>query len=218
MSDMRSQECPSMSIHKLTRTTQAYFIDAYQKTNQITPVYVLVLFIVSVIAIFWCLDTLIRLKTTKRSAIFVVFVDLLFFGAFIASAYELRFIATADCKNWGGGSDAVYKSLGPFGLHGEQTGNPLANKLNKSCAMLKASFAMGIMETIFFMWTAILAFFLHLGHRGEGEGDATGPGIGVAYRGRHGHGHRRRSHSSRRGNRHSGSRVRSSSGRPHYVV
>ncbi|KAK5678792.1 hypothetical protein LTS12_029385, partial [Elasticomyces elasticus] len=70
----------------------AFFIDGFLKSNQITPVSILVLFIVSVVAIFWCLDTLIRLNSTKRSAIFVVFVDLCFFGAFIASVYELRFI------------------------------------------------------------------------------------------------------------------------------
>lgn len=145
--------------------------------------------------------------------------DLCFFGAFIASVYELRFIGSANCNHWDGGSDAVYKSLGPFGLYGQQTGNPLAGKLNKSCAMLKASFAMGIMETLFFMWTAILAFFLHLGHRDEAGGDAAAAaGAYHGRHGRHGHGRRRRSHSSRRGNRHSGSRVRSSSAQPHDAV
>ena len=188
---------------------QAFFVDGFLKSNEITPVSILVLFIVSVVAIFWCLDTLIRLNSTKRSAIFVVFVDLCFFGAFIASVYELRFIGSANCSHWSGGSDAIYKSLGPFGLPGKQAGNPLAKDLKKTCSMLKASFAIGIMEVLFFMWTAILAFFLHLGHRKENEAAGTSH----SHRGRHHHG-RRRSHSSRRGREHSGSRH----SRPHYVV
>ncbi|KAA8648948.1 uncharacterized protein ATNIH1004_004837 [Aspergillus tanneri] len=122
----------------------AYFVDGYLKANIITPTYILVLFIVSVIAIFWCFDTLIRHSTTKRSAIFVAFVDMLFFGAFIAAVYQLRFIANANCSNWDGGS--VWISLGPFGAYGYRTENPLARDMNKHCAMLKASFALGIME------------------------------------------------------------------------
>lgn len=184
---------------------QAYFVDGYVKANQITPIYILILFIISVIAIFWSVDTLIRHATTKRSAIFVAFVDLLFFGAFIAAVYQLRFIANADCGNWHGDSD-IYISLGPFGAYGAHTGNPLAKDLNKTCAMLKACFAIGIMETLFFLWTAILAVFLHFGQHGVGGRKESSSSS-----------RRRRSHSSRRGHGH-GSRHRSSSRRPHYVV
>ncbi|KAJ6138192.1 hypothetical protein N7471_004678 [Penicillium samsonianum] len=181
----------------------AYFVNGYLKANQLTPPYILVLFIVSVIAIFWALDTLIRFSTTKRSAIFVAFVDLLFFGAFIASVYQLRFIANADCASWHGGS--VWISLGPFGSYGQRTDNPLSLDVNKTCAMLKASFAFGIMETAFFFWTALLALFLHHSHKPTVVKETTV---------------RRRSHSSRRGHGSgSHSRHRSSSRRPApYVV
>ncbi|KAJ5615938.1 hypothetical protein N7537_001052 [Penicillium hordei] len=181
----------------------AYFVNGYLKANELTPPYILVLFIVSVIAIFWALDTLIRFSTTKRSAIFVAFVDLLFFGAFIASVYQLRFIANADCASWNGGS--VWISLGPFGSYGQRTDNPLSLDINKTCAMLKASFAIGIMETAFFFWTALLALFLHHSHRPTVVKETTV---------------RRRSHSSRRGHGSgSHSRHRSSSRRPApYVV
>lgn len=185
----------------LTRTKpQAYFVHGYLRANQLTPPFILVLFIVSVIAIFWALDTLLRLSTTKRSAHFVAFMDLLFLGAFIGAVYQLRFIANADCSNWDGGS--VWVSLGPFGEFGLQTNNPLALHVNKTCAMLKTSFALGIMETIFFAWTACLAMFLH---KKEREREVV---VKETVR--------RRSHSSRRG--HSGHRHRSSSRRPHYVV
>ncbi|KAJ5095956.1 hypothetical protein NUU61_005312 [Penicillium alfredii] len=179
----------------------AWFVDGYLKANQLTPPFILVLFIVSVIAIFWAVDTLIRFSTTKRSAIFVAFVDLLFFGAFIAGVYQLRFIANADCGSWHGGS--AWVSLGPFGSWGVHTENPLSYQLNKTCAMLKTSFALGIMETIFFFWTALLALFLHHTHRETVVKETTV---------------RRRSHSSRRGGSGSHHRHRSSSRRPHYVV
>ncbi|KAJ6187507.1 hypothetical protein N7519_002415 [Penicillium mononematosum] len=181
----------------------AYFVNGYLKVNQLTPSYILVLFIVSVVAIFWALDTLIRFSTTKRSANFVAFVDLLFFGAFVGSVYQLRFIANADCASWHGGS--VWISLGPFGSYGQRTDNPLSLDVNKTCAMLKASFAIGIMETVFFFWTALLALFLHHSHKPTVVKETTV---------------RRRSHSSRRGHGSgSHSRHRSSSRRPApYVV
>ncbi|CDM33703.1 hypothetical protein DTO013E5_1475 [Penicillium roqueforti] len=159
----------------------AYFVNGYLKANLLTPPYILVLFIVSVIAVFWAIDTLIRFSTTKRSAIFVAFMDLLFVGAFIAAVYELRFITNANCASWHGGS--VWISLGPFGSYGQSTNNPLSLDVNKTCAMLKACFALGIMETIFFFWTALLALFLYHSHRPVVKETIV----------------RRRSHSSRRG-------------------
>lgn len=141
---------------------------------------------------------MIRLSTTRRSPGFVAFVDLLIFGGFIAGVYQLRFIANANCSDWHGGS--VYISLGPFGAYGFKTDNPLAFRLNKTCAMLKTCFAFGIMETLFFFWTAIIAALMH--RKGDVEVVETRS--------------RRRSHSSRRG--HSNPRRHRSSSRHHYVV
>ncbi|KAJ6028110.1 hypothetical protein N7540_003686 [Penicillium herquei] len=181
----------------------AYFVHGYLQANMLTPAYILVLFIVSVIAIFWCLDTLIRFGNTKRSSIFVAFVDLCFLGAFIAGVYELRFIANQSCTHWDGGS--VWVSLGPFGEYGESIHNDYHLHIDKTCAMLKTSFAMGIMEVIFFSWTAFWALWLHSRDREE-----------VVIREKT---VRRRSHSSRRG--HSSShrhRSSSRSRRQPYVV
>ncbi|RAL16031.1 uncharacterized protein BO97DRAFT_383985 [Aspergillus homomorphus CBS 101889] len=169
----------------------AYFVNGYLNANMITPAYILVIFIVSVIAAFWCIDTMIRISTTRRSALFVAFVDLLFFGAFIAGVYELRFITNADCAHWNGGS--VYISLGPFGYYGYSSDNPLSFHINKTCAMLKACFALGIIEVVLFFWTAILAVMIYR------RPDVVVKETTV----------RRRSHSSRRGHRrHSSSRSR----------
>lgn len=194
--------CPEGSDKDTDATGfQAWFVHGFLKANMLTPSFILVLFIVSVIAIFWAIDTVIRFSSTKRSAIFVSFMDLCFFGAFIAGVYQLRFIANADCSNWNGGE--VFVSLGPFGSYGLQIHSPLSLNLNKTCAMLKTSFALGIMEVAFFFWTALLALFIHQKNREVVVKETTV---------------RRRSHSSRRG--HSGSRHRhhSSSRRPQYVV
>ncbi|KAL4885507.1 hypothetical protein BJY04DRAFT_179840 [Aspergillus karnatakaensis] len=183
----------------------AYFVDGYLKANMITPPFILVLFIVSVIAVFWCIDTLIRHSTTKRSAAFVSFVDLLFFGAFIAAVYQLRFIANADCGDWDGGR--VYVDLGPFGVFRRQSGY---DDLNKTCRMLKACFALGIMEVVFFFWTAFWAVWIYRRSAPERERVVVKETTV-----------RRRSHSSRRGHGGGSSHTRrhsSSSRRPHYVV
>ncbi|KAL1964607.1 hypothetical protein VTN77DRAFT_6781 [Rasamsonia byssochlamydoides] len=179
----------------------AYFVNGFLNNNQLTPAYILVLFIVSVIAVFWCLDTVIRFATTKRSAAFVAFVDLAFFGALIAGVYQLRFIAGANCSHWDGGSVVV--SLGPFGSVTYQT-DYFTVDINKTCAMLKTSFALGIMEVVFFFLTAIFAHLIYRNHRDELVVKET-----VV---------RRRSHSSRRGHHHSQSRRGSSSRRSPYVV
>lgn len=96
----------------------------------------------------------------------------------------------------------VWIALGPFGEYGQRTSNPLSLQVNKSCAMLKTSFALGIMEILFFAWTAFLALFIHKKDKREVVVKETV---------------RRRSHSSRRGHG-SHHRHRSSSQRPAYVV
>lgn len=138
---------------------------------------------------------MIRFGSTRRSAVFVAFIDLCFFGALIAGVYELRFIADANCTTW---TDSThYASLGPFGsiVYTGETPN-----FNKTCSMLKASFALGIMEVVFFSFTAFFSLMIFRHHR-----DVVVKETVV----------RRRSHSSRRGHRRSHS---GSSSRRDYVV
>ena len=129
-----------------------------------TPSYVLTLFIVSVLALAWAIATLIRRKSRNDSAIFCSFVDLCFVGAFIAGVYELRNITHANCSHFGLDSD-FYVSLGPNGF--DSNGSPFTGSINKTCAMLKASFAFGIMNTIFFFFTSFLLLFMHRRRRGD---------------------------------------------------
>jgi hypothetical protein len=156
-----------------------------------------VLFIVSVLACAWAVVTLFRLGSTRRSALFVSFIDLCFVGAFIAADYELRGISDADCGNFSTGS--IYVNLGPFGYYGRSSGSSLALHLNKNCTMLKASWALGILNTILFFFTFVLAIFLHRHERVVVTKEV-----------------RRSRHSSRRGHSRSGSR-RSSSRRRYYL-
>ncbi|KAK5448208.1 hypothetical protein LTS15_009233 [Exophiala xenobiotica] len=176
----------------------AWFVSGFNDNNQLTPGFILVLFIVSILACAWAIATLLRLGSTRRSALFVAFIDLCFVGAFIAAVYELRRIGDVNCNNFSSGS--IYINLGPFGYYGRNSGSSWAIHLNKNCSMLKASWVLGIINIIFFFWTFILALFLHRHERKVVVKEVR----------------RTSRHSSRRGHSRSGSR-RSSSRRRYYV-
>lgn len=143
------------------------------------------------------------MSSVRRNAAFVALVDLLFVGAFIAADYELRGIGSADCTNFTAGS--IFVNLGTFGTFGYTNGSHWAVNTNKTCAMLKSSWAFGIINTILFFFSSLLALLLHRHERRE-----------TIVRERRVH----RSHSSRHGSRRShsgGSRRHSSSRRQYYV-
>lgn len=145
----------------------SYFVHGFTQNNQLTPTFILVLFIVSVLALVWAIGTLFMYHRARTSGRFVAFVDLLFVGAFIGAVYELRGITKANCGHFNTDSDDIYLNLGPFGFLGGQVHNPLSYTLNKTCAMLKASFALGILNTIFFFFTFLIA--LWVGHHNRTE-------------------------------------------------
>jgi uncharacterized membrane-anchored protein YitT (DUF2179 family) len=131
----------------------AYFVHGYREANELTPDSILVLFIVSVLACAWAVATLFTYHRSRNNSLFVSIIDLLFVGAFIGAVYALRAAATWDCTDWSrGGTIASGSSdIGSFSING------LSVRTNRTCAMLKASFAFGIMNIIFFFITAILA-------------------------------------------------------------
>lgn len=65
----------------------------------------------------------------------------------------LRGIADADCSSFSSGS--LYFDLGPFGAYGRQTDSPWAVNVNKTCAMLKASWALSIILILTFFVTFV---------------------------------------------------------------
>ncbi|KAI0399085.1 hypothetical protein F4802DRAFT_603350 [Xylaria palmicola] len=146
----------------------AYFVDGYNKLNALTPTYILVLFIVSVLAGAWAIFTIFSYHRSSANATFVAVVDILFVGAFIGAVYQLRFLADADCARVTRGS-SVDVTLGIFG---SASLNGVDVSVDKSCAMLKAAFALGILNTIFFFFTAVLAC-MHGDRLGARGGDGT---------------------------------------------
>ncbi|KIV94477.1 hypothetical protein PV10_02242 [Exophiala mesophila] len=137
----------------------SWFVNGFNQNNQLTPNFILVLFIVSILACAWALATLLRFSSTRRNALFVAFIDLCFVGGLIAGVYYLRGISGANCSNFSSGS--IYINLGPFGFFGRSSGSSWAVNVNRNCAMLKASFALAIINIILFFWTFFLALFLH---------------------------------------------------------
>ncbi|KAK3934303.1 hypothetical protein QBC46DRAFT_83291 [Diplogelasinospora grovesii] len=132
----------------------AYFVNGYTNANMLTPSYILILFIVSVLALAWAMFTLFSYHRSSSNARFVGLVDLGFVGAFIAAVYYLRFIGGADCTHITAGSSYDVS----FGIFGSGSVNGVSVSTDKTCAMLKACWAFGIMNCIFFFITAVLAW------------------------------------------------------------
>jgi hypothetical protein len=172
----------------------AYFVHIYASNNALTPTYILVLFIVSVLGAAWAIATLFTYHRSKQNARFVSFIDLCFVGALIAGVYELRGITKENCSTITTGAPyTIY-----FGI-GSATFNSLHFAANKQCSMLKASFAFGIMNTIFFFITSMLAFF-----HGNSKEARKETYVRETHYSRHGH-RRSGSHRSHRSS-HSGTR------------
>jgi len=170
----------------------SYFVHIYIENNALTPDSILVLFIVSVLAVVWAIGTLFTYHRSKENSRFVGFVDLLFVGAFIGGVYALRGISTDNCTKLTTGNSWTAN----LGLLGSVTYGGVGLKIDKTCSMLKASWAFGIMNCIFFFITSLLAFMVGGGRKEE-----------VFVRESHGsrHGHRSGSHRSHRSS-HSGRR------------
>ncbi|CAK4034971.1 hypothetical protein DOTSEDRAFT_76590 [Lecanosticta acicola] len=159
-----------------------WFVSQFNDANQLTPNYILVLFIVSVLALAWAIFTLISYLRARHDALFVALVDLGFVGALIAGVVVLRGIAGASCSNFGA-------SINIDGIRGNSS---IYYHLDKTCALLKASFALGIIDIIAFFVTFLLALLVHHHHRDDDR-------VIV----------KREYHHSRHGHRRSSSRARS---------
>ncbi|KAI9893682.1 MAG: hypothetical protein M1814_005897 [Vezdaea aestivalis] len=138
----------------------SYFVHGYVTSNILTPNYILVLFVTSVLAAVWVCLTLLFYNKTRRNAFLVGFVDLCFMATLIAAVVLLRGIANADCARFDSNA-TIYLNLGPFGAYGRTYNSPFSLNINKTCAMLKACFALAIMNILFFFFTFVLAFFYH---------------------------------------------------------
>lgn len=170
----------------------SYFVHLYVTANALTPDAILVLFIVSVLAVVWAIGTLFTYHRSKENSRFVAFVDLLFVGAFIGGVVALRGIAGDNCAKLSQGKSYT----ADFGLLGSVEYGGLGIKMSKTCGMLKASWAFGIMNCLFFFITSMLACMVGGGKKEEKEAY-----VREAHTSRHGH--RSNSHRSHRSS-HSG--------------
>ncbi|KAL6816678.1 hypothetical protein J3E69DRAFT_346101 [Trichoderma sp. SZMC 28015] len=173
----------------------SWFVGKFNDANVLTPNAILVLFIVTVLALAWCLFTLLAYSRSSHNALFVSFVDLCFLGALIAGIYFLRGIQFADCQD-PSRDEIWYNKVHDVGIPGLSWG------VNKPCAMLKASWAFAIMNTVFFATTAFAAWM---------HGDSVVVEERVVRRSSHSHrgshSHRHRSHSGSGHSYHSARRV-----------
>ncbi|KJZ79470.1 hypothetical protein HIM_00939 [Hirsutella minnesotensis 3608] len=102
------------------------------------PDGVLVLFLASVCAVSWCLSTMVCYYRSSANACFVAFVDAIVFGTLIASVFMLRHVPHAHCHilaadHW-------------------------SRLLSTMCVVLKASWALAILNIVLFFVTAVCAF------------------------------------------------------------
>ncbi|KAF2140970.1 uncharacterized protein K452DRAFT_272724 [Aplosporella prunicola CBS 121167] len=140
----------------------AWFVKGYVSLNTLTPDFILLLFITSVLAAAWAIATLVGYLRVRHSALFVAIVDLAFVGCFIGGVYLLRFVSDANCSSNAPG-DWYYK-LGMVGYYGRSSNTDWSMHPHKTCSMLKACFAFGIMNCIFFFTTFLLALLVHRHH------------------------------------------------------
>lgn len=127
----------------------AYFVHQYVNSNLLTPSYILVLFIVSVIALAWAIFTTIDYLRARHDALFVALFDLGLVGALIAGVYYLRGPGTANCTHTNAG---ITTSGSYFNI-----------STNKDCAMLKAAFALGIIDILAFFITFVSQHYSNTG-------------------------------------------------------
>ncbi|OAA62794.1 hypothetical protein SPI_04334 [Niveomyces insectorum RCEF 264] len=144
----------------------AWFVNAFIRANELAPNYVLILFVVSVLGVVWCLFTLFSYHRSSANAQFVALIDLGFVGALIGAVYDLHFISDANCTTVSV-TDSWLVSAGNLVTLGPQ-GVDVAT--SKPCATLKACFAFGIMNCVFFFFTAVLAW-MHGGKSAASERD-----------------------------------------------
>ncbi|KAK3057887.1 hypothetical protein LTR09_000962 [Extremus antarcticus] len=132
----------------------AWFVHQYVRANQLTPEYILILFIISTLALAWIVFTLIAYLRARHDALFVAVIDLGFVGAFIGAVVVMRFVAKQNCSNLNAGVTT--------------SGSYFNYNVNKTCAMLKASFALAIIDILAFAVTFFLALLVHRNHRNDG--------------------------------------------------
>lgn len=168
----------------------SWFVNKFVDYNALTPDPILILFIVSVLALAWAIFTLFSYHRSSHNALFVSFIDVAIVGALIAAVYYLRGIRNASCDD-PSQSEIWWNFVGGAQVYG--LGYDWG--YSKPCSMLKACWAFGIMNCIFFAWSSFAAW-MHGDHHAAYE-DRKYRTRRYYHGDRHSHRHRSRSHGSR---------------------
>lgn len=118
----------------------AYFVNQFTQASNTPPESILCLFIVAILATAWALLTISAYSSRRLTELWIAVIDLCFFGVLIAGVVLLA--PQADNR------DCVQGSMG-WGY--------VNLTWKKECSMLKAAWALGIMNVIMFFLTACIA-------------------------------------------------------------
>jgi len=118
-------------------------VHGYVSNNELAPSFVLVLFIVVVIASVWALFSAMCYPITKHHGYFIALMDLLIFGGLIGGVVVLAVVNHLDCSN-PNLRNTAYLESGPFLYH-----------FGGFCNLLRACFALGILLIILFFFTTV---------------------------------------------------------------
>jgi len=137
----------------------SYLANGYVDQYLRVPTMIILLLIVSVFAALWVAITLLPWSRARRNGALVAFIDLVIFGLLIASVYQMRGLTLWNCKYAGeGDSQLISLGLVEYVGHMDYGYFPESLPIVKTCSMLKASFAFGIMSVVFFFWTLVIYF------------------------------------------------------------
>lgn len=137
-----------------------WFVDQYVQNKAEVPDRLLAWFIISILACAWALVTVYQFNRYRSvSGPLIALVDALFMGAFIGMAIIFRGISDTDCGN-------LDVPVGvTFGDNTYSGGSDLNASINKPCALMKASWALSIINCVLFFITACLSWTLYRSYR-----------------------------------------------------
>ncbi|KAF8442741.1 hypothetical protein BGX38DRAFT_1067915, partial [Terfezia claveryi] len=135
----------------------AWFVHQYDKNSQSTPAEILVLFIASLAGTAWALVSFFQFHHSIGLSLLVFVMDMVILGGLIAGVVFLRSVRNQDCTvvsvpitvTWGDHSSSW------------DNGRGWDISFKKSCMMLKAAWALGIVDCVLFFISALLALFIY---------------------------------------------------------
>jgi len=140
----------------------AWFVHQYDHNNQPIPAEILVLFIAALVGTAWALVSFFQFHHSVGLSVLVFVMDMIVLGGLIAGVVLLRDVRHQKCT---GLSTPLEISWGNQSLSWND-GNGWDISFKKRCILLKAVWALGIINCAYFFISALLALFIY--RRNEG--------------------------------------------------